>query len=280
VQLLDKASLDFIVALASRVAAIMLANITKCCYSTCTLNTGREGLAMEEHELDKHKRVWGVSGIALPASQHESLLTQSALQQRTCLLHAQSILHAQHCTVWLSVTRPAHIAGMTSAGERRRRYSDDARARRLAKRVHASEFRVRFGLWLQRVQERLHMVPSVSSTLAGLQVWSEYYFYDKQKLAVVSYATKQLQRVMRQSTTAQLSDMQVLSKWSESLTKDADQAADKLSQVHAHSSLAYYAHIYHMQYSHHSSAAVLLLLIHRHTEAFPAVHDWRSCYIV
>jgi hypothetical protein len=203
---------------------------------------------MEEHELDKHKRIWGVSGIAPSASQHRS--SQSALLQRTCLIRAESIYTHQYtyqqklCTVWLTVTRLAYIAGNKSAGERSSCGSDDATVRRLTKRVHANEFRLHFGLWLERVQERLHMATSVGSTLAGLQVWSVYYFYDKQKLAVVSYAIKQLQRVVRTSATVQLSDMQVLREWTKLLRKDADEAADKLQQVHAYSSLAYYIYIY------------------------------------
>jgi transposase InsO family protein len=41
---------------------------------------------MEEHELDKHKRVWSVRGVALSQPQSQAEPPHSPLQQRTCLI--------------------------------------------------------------------------------------------------------------------------------------------------------------------------------------------------
>jgi hypothetical protein len=104
---------------------------------------------------------------------------------------------------------------------------------KLTKVIQAGQFLLQFATWQQKLQKRLHVATSVDSTLAALQVWSSFHFYDESRVAIVSYVVKRLKRLVKQQSSQQHTDAQVLKQWSTALHMAAQDATHKLKQVHA-----------------------------------------------
>jgi type VI protein secretion system component VasK len=110
--------------------------------------------------------------------------------------------------------------------------------RKLSKVIQAGQFLLQFAAWQQKLQKRLRLATTVDSTLAALQLWSSFHFYDQARAAIVSYVIKRLKRLVKQSSQ-QYTDAQLLKQWSTALYTAVQEAAHKLKQVNITSAVEY-----------------------------------------
>jgi type VI protein secretion system component VasK len=101
---------------------------------------------------------------------------------------------------------------------------------KLSNVIQAGQFLLQFAAWQQKLQKRLRLATTVDSTLAALQLWSSFHFYDVARAPIVLYVIKRLKRLVKQSSQ-QYTDAQLLKQWSTGLHTAVQEATHKLKQV-------------------------------------------------
>eukprot|EP00953_Heterococcus_sp_UTEX-ZZ885_P001913 1543-Heterococcus_DN1.PRE.2 len=98
--------------------------------------------------------------------------------------------------------------GATTADATSGSQTGSKNVKQLVKHAQTGQFLMHFAEWQQKLQKRLHVAPTVDSTLAALHVWTTFYFYNQPRVDIVTYVARRLKRLLR--ATTQRSDVDVL----------------------------------------------------------------------